>query len=450
MLRHVLVAAAASALAFSFSCGGGGSNPDGGADVSAPDSAPDAIVADSGDAGGATYNDMTHASFWSQFDTTTVTANAKGFEGGVFDGRYVYFVPYTAGKGIITRYDTQATFGTVAAWETFDTQTVDTNANGFAGAAFDGRYIYLAPRHGLGNVVAQYDTQASFTTKASWSTFTTTVLDANASGFVGAVFDGHYVYFVPYNNAANVYHGHIVRYDTQAAFGTQGSWSTFDTTTVDPNAKGFYGGVFDGHYLYLVPWISGTLDGGADAYGSIVARYDTTQSFTTQGSWSTFDTTTVASSAKGFSGGAFDGKFVYLVPAINGTVVRYDSTQSFTTGGSWSTFDATTVKSTAYGFTGATFDGRWVYFSPYYNTTYDGVVTRYDTQAAFGTAGSWQTFDTATLNPSSVGFIGNVFDGRYMYLVPCTNGSYDGIVTRFDSKSPPSMPALPKFAGSFL
>ena len=47
------------------------------------------------------------------------------------------------------------------------------------------------------------------------------------------------------------------------------------------------------------------------------------------------------------------------------------------------------------------FDGRYVYLVPYYNgTTYHGVVTPFDTQApnGFADAGSWSTFDVATVN----------------------------------------------------
>ena len=41
-----------------------------------------------------------------------------------------------------------ATYNDVTApglWATFDTATVNTGASGFVGAAFDGRYIYLDP-----------------------------------------------------------------------------------------------------------------------------------------------------------------------------------------------------------------------------------------------------------------------------------------------------------------
>ena len=48
------------------------------------------------------------------------------------------------------------------------------------------------------------------------------------------------------NNGA--YFGKVVRYDTQAAYGTASSWSTFDVASVDPKAKGFNGAQYDGRY----------------------------------------------------------------------------------------------------------------------------------------------------------------------------------------------------------
>jgi hypothetical protein len=78
------------------------------------------------------------------FDTTSVNANAKGFLGGSFDGRYISLVP-GAYDGVVARYDTRATFTAAASWTTFGITSVNANATGFYGAAFDGRYLYFVP-----------------------------------------------------------------------------------------------------------------------------------------------------------------------------------------------------------------------------------------------------------------------------------------------------------------
>ena len=69
-------------------------------------------------------------------------------------------------------------------------------------------------------------------------------------------------------------------------------------------------------------------------------------SFTTTSSYATFDTAGfVNSNSKGFDGGTFDGRYVYLAPNNNGAsfgqITRYDTTLSFTTTSSYATFDTT-------------------------------------------------------------------------------------------------------------
>ena len=85
--------------------------------------------------------------------------------------------------------------------------------------------------------------------------------------------------------------------------------ATFDMVGfLNSNSEGFNGGVFDGRYIYFVP------QGPAGALGQI-SRYDTTRPFTTTSSYATFDTLGfVNSKSSGFQGGAFDGRYVYLIP----------------------------------------------------------------------------------------------------------------------------------------
>jgi len=209
--------------------------------------------------------------------------------------------------------------------------------------------------------------------------------------------------------------------------------------TVNPSASGFIGGIFDGRYLYLVPHNNG-------AHSGIMARYDTQAPFGTGTSWSSLGISTTNTSAIGFQGGTFDGRYVYLAPinngAFDGLVPRYDTRSGFTSGSSWVTVNVTTtVNSAAKGFFGGAFDGRYVYFVPNFSGTFDGVIARYDTQLAFQSAGSWNTFDVANVNANATGFIGAVFDGRYLYLVPGTqnDNTPSSTVARFDAKQPPAL-----------
>ncbi len=379
-------------------------------------------------ASGATPgNIQMQASHVSVFDTTTVNANSKGFRGAVFDGRYIYFVPLETGpfpghlSGQVTRYDTTGSFTNTGSWSVFDTTAVDANSKGFIGGVFDGRYLYLVPNNNgaVFGQVTRYDTTGSFTAAASWSVYDTTAVNTNSKGFSGAVFDGRYVYLIPLHNGTT-YSGQVTRYDTTGNFTAAGSWSVYDTTAVSTRSRGFRGGIFDGRYVYLIQYVDGSQFSGQ------FTRYDTTGSFTDAASWSVFDAQTVSSNAAGFPGGAaFDGRYLYFAPynvgasVVSGEVLRYDTTASFTAAGSWSVYDTTAISANSRGFSSAVFDGRYVYFVPNYNgSSNHGQVTRYDSTGSFYAAGSWSTFDLTTVNVDAVGFYGGIFDGRYVYFVP--------------------------------
>ncbi len=366
------------------------------------------------------------------FDSTTVNADSQGFYGSAFDGRYLYFVPLDNGapSGQITRYDTTASFTAAGSYAVYDTTAVNSNSKGFTGAVFDGRYVYFVPYDNGAKFgqITRYDTTASFTAAGSYAVKDTTAVNANSKGFIGAAFDGRYIYFVPYDNGAKF--GQVTRYDTTASFTANGSYSVYDMATgdVDVDAKGFVGATFDGRYVYFVPY-----DNGA-RFGK-VARYDTTASFTAAGSYAVYDTTAVHANSKGFNGAVFDGRYIYFVPfntgAASGQVTRYDTTASFTAAGSYAVYDTTAVHANSKGFNGAVFDGRYVYFAPYHNGALFGQVTRYDTTQPFATAGAYSVLDTEALNADSVGFAGAAFDGSHVYLVPDVNTK--GLITRINA-----------------
>ena len=390
----------------------------------------------------ASYNDSAN---WAAFDSTTVNANAKGFASSVFDGRYLYFVANAT--SMLTRYDTQAAFATAASWSTFDLSALGPTVTDFQGGAFDGRYVYLVPYDGgLSGLVARFDSQnpSGFTSADSWTTFDITTVNPAAHGFVRSAFDGRYIYFSPYNNGT-IYHGVTARFDTQntAGFTSATSWETVDLTTITAGAAGFLGIVFDGRYLYYVPYANAT-----SSWDGIVMRFDpqSAAGFADKSSWTSFSTATVLGHDVGYYGGIFDGRYLYFpqhydgsVPAYGSYVIRYDTQAAFTSTASWTQYSPAGVA----GYTGATYDGRFVYFSGYYNgTAYTGLSTRYDTTADFATAGSWSSFDASTVNAGAKGFDGAACDGQYVYMVPDSNaaGVVDGIVVRFDAKSASWLP----------
>jgi hypothetical protein len=90
---------------------------------------------------------------WAGFSYPAISRK-RGYDGGAFDGRYVYFIPFwdpTAPKndqfhGVVLRYDTLGDFNAPSSWNARDAGKTDNlKTLGFNGGAFDGRYLYFAP-----------------------------------------------------------------------------------------------------------------------------------------------------------------------------------------------------------------------------------------------------------------------------------------------------------------
>lgn len=258
---------------------------------------------------------FTAAASWQVYDVTALDGGARGFTTAVFAGTHLYFLPGNGGNvSTVARYDTTMPFTSNTSWTTFPLGPTFPGGN-WDGGTFDGRYVYLVNYNSA--LAVRYDTQAPFTTASSWESFQTTSKDPRARGFRGGVFDGRYVYFVPsQGQGSGAGDGLALRYDTSAPFSEASSWQTFDLLPINANLRAFAGGTFDGRFVHFVP--QGTSSG-------LFVRYDTTMPFDAAGSWTTFDTTTLDPRANVFLGGVFDGRFLYAVPSRNGVTVRFDA-----------------------------------------------------------------------------------------------------------------------------
>jgi hypothetical protein len=362
---------------------------------------------------------LTDATAWSAFQVGPIGAGG-GFAGAAFDGRFVYFVPYqnaSTTESIAARLDTQGAFNSAGSWATFDLATLSSDggaaASGFFGAVFDGRYLYFVPRNdgAPDGRVVRYDTSAALEAGAP--------VDAGDGG-------------------------------PPSPFDDPTEWTTFDVSSTNPTATGFAGGVFTGSALYLVPNANDAFDSGVHNGGSgIAARYAVGSGLDVSSSWSTFDMTMVNGLAEFDWGGAFDGKYVYFIPHAQAIVTRVDTSMSFTSAASWSAYDTTQIATADGGgaptYSGGAFDGRFIYAVPGSGST----ILRYDTTSTFVADCAWSSFDLnriASIDGGVSQYSGAIFDGEYVYLVPF-NG---GLVARFDARSAGALPSLPAFHGSFL
>lgn len=382
---------------------------------------------------------------WEVYDATNQSSknDVRGFVGAVFDGRYVYCSPWWKGgeeqiSGKILRYDTHKPYADSTSWLVYDAESEDGHEDirGLEGAVFDGRYVYYVPLHHEGTYfskVLRYDTQKDFQSDSSWDVYDAAHRDEDGmmNGFVGAVFDGSHIYFIP---NPFVPHARVLRYSVGADFVNDEAWQVFDLTeltTHDYEGKGFFGGIFDGKYLYFVPF---TNDG-------MILRFNTELDFLDKASWSTVSIAEVLPVGVNlnFAGAAFDGRYLYMSPIHKGTIVRFDTRSDFFDPDSWDFFSVLGLDSQddVLGGVGPTFDGRFVYFPPMYSSDggRSGKAIVYDTHTDFHDSTSWNYIDLTDIDPDLKGFEGAVYDGQYVYFVPMNFSNPHGKIVRYNTLS---------------
>jgi hypothetical protein len=381
-----------------------------------------------------TFTPINQSSF-SFFDTHSLNSNSVGFWGAGFDGNYIYLAPNKGGaSGQITRFNVREPFNSASSYSFFDMATLNSSAKGFSGVVFDGNYMYFIPYYANGaysGVAARYDRRSPFNDASSYTFYDLSNINLACKGFWGGLYHNGYIYFCPNTYNGSQYSGYIVRYNTSLSFTDLASYETFNLATIDANLKGFSGIVSAGSFIYFIPY----QNAAGVAHGNFVL-YDTGGDFTNAASYNFLDlTTAVSGSCKGFIGGTFDGRYVYLIPNDNstsGVVTRYNIETDFSTGASYDTFDLATLNINLKAFFGGSFDGKYVYFVPNAQGA-SGMVAQYDiTQPLSNTSSfSYHYFDTTALNANSKGFYGSVSDGRYLYLIPFgTSPTYSGQITR--------------------
>lgn len=87
---------------------------------------------------------------YEQFDADVIGTAYRTFTSGTFDGRYIYYSPFNyvdiaTPHGNILRYDTTKPFTKSTSWDGFDLATANSTCKGFNGGCFDGKYIYFSP-----------------------------------------------------------------------------------------------------------------------------------------------------------------------------------------------------------------------------------------------------------------------------------------------------------------
>lgn len=189
---------------------------------------------------------------WTTFDVANTSGlECADYDGACFDGRYIYFAPLSTGNAL--RYDTLGDFQDMRSWLARDIKPLGMKLS--VGIVFDGRYLYYVP-YGETETVIRYDTRGAFDDAASWSRYDfLQTRGVKLCGYDGGMFDGRFVYFVPYYDNQGHFHSVVLRYDTHGNFRDPQSWSATDATRTDGlYTLGYNAGAFDGRFLYFAAW----------------------------------------------------------------------------------------------------------------------------------------------------------------------------------------------------
>ena len=176
-------------------------------------------------------------SSWEAFDATAVGMGMN--VGAVFDGTHLYFCAYRHSR--IARFDTRGELSDPAYWQSRDVDdTGGLRTCGFDGGFFDGRFVYFQPfifQSGPGKRdvtfhcnYLRYDASQPFDEAGSWQACDASMTDGLPSvGYNGGAFDGRYLYAAPWQQGPDPQregqfstHGIVLRCDT---LGEHGSFS---------------------------------------------------------------------------------------------------------------------------------------------------------------------------------------------------------------------------------
>jgi hypothetical protein len=188
------------------------------------------------------------------FDASTCSRTNFG---AACAGDFVYFGPGSATTfgDCIVRYDVTKTFGDITSWECFSLASIDRDFTGMQGSASDGKYLYVTEvGTGLGDAsdpprrIGRHP--ASSPLDAGWEFRLATRSNPLITRYYGGTFDGRFVYFAPYgDNGVTIY----LRYDTLQPFSDDAAWTAVESPKVLLLDATHTGAIFDGKYVYYPP-----------------------------------------------------------------------------------------------------------------------------------------------------------------------------------------------------
>ncbi|MBX3230904.1 MAG: hypothetical protein KIT84_36205 [Labilithrix sp.] len=345
---------------------------------------------------------------------STYAGNGGSYLAGPFDGRFVYFLRAADFDGPdagltgsrILRYDTTAaTFDEPSAWLAFDPETaIGGTAGPHLAAIMDGPWLVVAGYQD--GVFLRYDTRLNpndFSFGSSWQTFNATTLNAGA---------------VNYNTALPLNGGGTVYTNSTALVPLTHKDESFDAgwTVGTPDAAAFEcaataEGACIGTQTYLGP--------SASAATACLARWDQTKPIGAETSWEAFDVAALGEEFAYVHGTIATAQHLYFTQyntkdaSAPVKLLRRPHTGALDAG--WESQPTNVKNPLTRGFIGGAYDGRFLYLAPYPVGTQNTIFTRFDTQGGLADPASWDIVVGAALAIPSTRYWGAVFDGQYVY-----------------------------------
>ncbi len=276
---------------------------------------------------------------------TTISANSNLFYGGVFDGTYIWLVPYNVNSVIRVKVSDNS----MVEYPVTNSGTLGTNLGRLTGCTFDGRYVWMMPYNC--NRFLRVDTQS--TTIGQMGAYSIqspadrgNLLDSQESvyWFKGGIFDGTYVWAVPQGSDRVV---RILPTSTPSFTGYP-----LPTGYTDPGSYKFACGVYAKGYSWLIPHNANK-----------IARVNSNGNIT----YFDISCTTLKTN---YQAATFDGDNIWLFHNTSNLFVKYNvdgnNFTSYDFSGPNTTNIGNSITITANRGRSATFDGTNIWLSPNY------------------------------------------------------------------------------------
>jgi hypothetical protein len=212
-----------------------------------------------------------------------------------------------------------------------------------------------------------------------------------AKGFYGTITQGSYIYFVPLRDS-NQFHGRVLRYNTKFAFDKKESWTLIDLKKFFPKASGFLGAVKTKNHLYFIPFKR-----DKNNYSGTLVRYSFESDFKSKNSWESLDLTTFDDRFTGYRSGLVYKGFLFLNPYKNdsehGQALKLDLSKDWKQRSSWELFDIEQIEKFAHGFSSVIDFQNNLYFLRSHNDNGLRKAYIYRPDEKFTQRTAWEIFD---------------------------------------------------------